>query len=100
MINKSEPERVEPDKVFALLASRFGTGGNRMHVRQTFMSRIQQEKEDWMQFLDALEGLRTQGFPNEPITTRRYEILQRFTDGVSDAATGTGCGVRRGNLSD
>ena len=71
IINKSEPERDTPDKVFALLASRFGTGGNRMHVRQTFMSRVQQEKEDWMQFLDALEGLRTQGFPDEPITTRR-----------------------------
>ena len=84
IINKSEPERDTPDKVFALLASRFGTGGNRMHVRQTFMSRVQQEKEDWMQFLDALEGLRTQGFPDEPITTRRYEILQRFIDGVND----------------
>ena len=58
IINKSEPERDEPDKVFSLLASRFGTGGNRMHLRQTFMSRVQQEKEDWMQFLDALEGLR------------------------------------------
>ena len=84
IINKSEPERDTPDKVFALLASRFGTGGNRMHVRQTFMSRVQQEKEGWMQFLDALEGLRTQGFPDEPITTRRYEILQRFIDGVND----------------
>ena len=84
IINKPEPKRNEPDKVFTLLASRFGTGGNRMHVRQTFMSRIQQEKEDWMQFLDALEGLRTQGFPDEPITTRRYEILQPIIDGVSD----------------
>ena len=84
IINKSEPERDTPDKVFALLASRFGTGGNRMHVRQTFMLSVQQEKEDWMQFLDALEGLRTQGFPDEPITTRRYEILQRFIDGVND----------------
>ena len=37
-----------------------------------------------MQYLDALEGLRTQGFPDEPITTKRYEILQRFTDGVLD----------------
>ena len=63
IINKSEPERDHPEKVFTLLASRFGTGGNRMHVRQTFMSRVHQEKEDWMQYLDALEGLRTQGFP-------------------------------------
>ena len=46
------------------------------------MSRVQQEKEDWIQYLDALEGLRKQGFPDEPITTKRYEILQRFTDGV------------------
>ena len=37
-----------------------------------------------MQYLDALEGLRSQGFPDEPITTRRYEILHRFMDGVSD----------------
>ena len=88
IINNTEPERDEPDKVFTLLASRFGTGGNRMQVRQTFMSRIQQEKEDWMQFLDALEGFRTQGFPDEPITTRRYEILQRFIDGVSDPMLG------------
>ena len=48
------------------------------------MSRVQQDKEDWMQYLDALEGLRTQGFPDELITVRRYEILQRFTDGVRD----------------
>ena len=46
IINKSEPERDEPDKVFTLLASRFGTGGNRIHVRQSFMSSTQQEKED------------------------------------------------------
>ena len=37
-----------------------------------------------MQYLDALEGLRSQGFPDEPITTRRYEFLHRFMDGVSD----------------
>ena len=37
-----------------------------------------------MQYLDALEGLRTQGFPDESITTKRYEVLQRFTDGVPD----------------
>ena len=47
-------------KIFTRLASQFGTGGNRMQVRQTFMSRTDQEKEDWMQYLDALEGLRTQ----------------------------------------
>ena len=84
IINKSEPERDHPEKVFTFLASRFGTGGNIMHVRQTFMSRVQQEKEDCMQNSDALEGLRTQGFPDESITTKRYEILQRFTDGVRD----------------
>ena len=37
-----------------------------------------------MQYLDALEGLRSQGFPQEPITTKRYEILQRFMEGVRD----------------
>ena len=84
IINKAESERDTPEKVFELLSSRFGAGGNRMQVRQTFQSRVQQEKEDWMQYLDALEGLRSQGFPQESITTKRYEILQRFMEGVPD----------------
>ena len=75
IINKAESERDTPEKVFELLSSRFGAGGNRMQVRQTFQSRVQQEKEDWMQYLDALEGLRSQGFPQESIITKRYEIL-------------------------
>ena len=37
-----------------------------------------------MQYLYALEGLRSQGFPDEPLSSRRYEILHRFMDGVSD----------------
>ena len=37
-----------------------------------------------MQYLDALEGLRSQGFPDEPVATKRYEILQRFMEGVRD----------------
>ena len=84
IINKAESERDTPEKVFELPSSRFGAGGNRMHVRQAFQSRVQQEKEDWMQYLDALEGLRSQGFPQETITTKRYEILQRFMEGVRD----------------
>ena len=84
IINKAESERDTPEKVFELLSSRFGAGGNRMQVRQTFRSRVQQEKEDWMQYLDALEGLRSQGFPQESIITKRYEILQRFMEGVRD----------------
>ena len=53
-----------------------------MQVHQAFMSQVQQEKEDWMQCVDALEGLRSQGFPQESITTKRFEILQRFMEGV------------------
>ena len=34
----------------------------------------------------TLEGLRSQGFPQEAITTKRYEILQRFMEGVRDPA--------------
>ena len=40
------------------------------------------EGENEMQYLDALESLRTQGFPDEPVISRRYEILQRFMEGV------------------
>ena len=60
-----------------MLVSRFGTGA--------FATRQQFEKEDWMQYLHALEGLRSQGFPNAPVATQRYEILQRFFEGVCDA---------------
>ena len=35
-----------------------------------------------MQYLDALEGLRSQGYPNEEVTVRRYEIMQRFIEGI------------------
>ena len=46
VINKAESERDTPEKVFELLSSRFGAGGNCMQVRQAFQSRVQQEKED------------------------------------------------------
>ena len=39
-----------------------------------------------MQYLDALEGLRSQGFPQEAITTKRYEVLHCFMEGVRDPA--------------
>ena len=57
-----------------------------MQVHQASLTRAQQDKEDWMQSLDALEGLRSQRFPQEPITTKRYEILQRLMEGVHDPA--------------
>ena len=44
IINKAESERDTPEKVFELLSSRFGAGGNRMQVRQAFLSHVQQEK--------------------------------------------------------
>ena len=84
IINKPESERDSHEKVTTLLSSRFGTRSNRWPVRQAFRLRNQLEKEGLMQYLDALEGLRSQGFPDEPITTRRNEILHRFMDGVSD----------------
>ena len=57
-----------------------------MQVRQAFASRKQLKKENWMQYLDALEGLRSQGFLNKPTTTKRYEYVQRFIESVRDAA--------------
>ena len=49
MINKSEPERDELDKVFTWLASRFGTSGNRMQVQQISCHVSNTKKKDWMQ---------------------------------------------------
>ena len=39
IINKAESEQNTPEKVFEFLASRFVTGGNRMQVRQAFVTR-------------------------------------------------------------
>ena len=35
-----------------------------------------------MQYLDALESLRSKGFPEESTAIRRYEIMQNFIKGV------------------
>ena len=80
--NRSEAERDTDEKVFALLARRFGTGSSKIHIQQQFRTRNQNSEEDYMQYLDALEGLRSQGYPNEEVTVRRYEIMQRFIEGV------------------
>ena len=82
IMNKSEAERDTDEKVFALLARRFGTGSSKIQIRQQFRTRNQSDDEDYMQYLDALERLRSQGFPNEEATIRRYEIMQRFIEGV------------------
>ena len=84
IIHQAESERDTSENVFEQLASRFDTGSNRMQVRITFKYRNQLGKEDVMQYLDALEGLRSQVYPDESINAKRYEILQRFTDGVRD----------------
>ena len=80
--NKSEAERDTDEKVFALLARRFGTGYNKIQIQQQFRTRNQSPDEDYMQYLDALEGLRSQGFPNEEVAVRRNEIMQKFIEGV------------------
>ena len=80
--NKSEAERDTDDKVFALLARRFGTGSSKIHIQQQFRTRNQNSEKNYMQYLDVLEGLRSQGNRNEEVTVRRYEIMQRFLEGV------------------
>ena len=80
--NKSEAEKDTDEKVFALLARRFGTGSSKIHIQQQFRTRNQNSEKDYMQYLDALEGLRSQGYLNEEVTVRRYEMTQRFIEGV------------------
>ena len=80
--NKSEAERDTDGKVLALLARRFGTGSSKIHIQQQFRTRNQNNEEDFMQYLDALGGLRSQCYPNEEVNVRRYEIMQKFIEGV------------------
>ena len=80
--NKSGAERDTDEKTFALLAGRFGTGSSKIHTQQLIRTRNQTSDEDYMQYLDALEGLRSQDFPIEEVAVRRYEKEQKFIDGV------------------
>ena len=80
--NKSEAERDTDEKVFTLLARRFGTGSSKIHIQQQFRTPNQDNEEDFMQYLDALECLRSQGYPNEEVTVRRHEIMQKVIEGV------------------
>ena len=82
IMNKSEAERDMDEKVFVLLAGRFRTGSNKIQIQLQFRTRNQSNGEDYMHYLDALEGLRSQGFPHEEVTVRRYEIMQRFIERV------------------
>ena len=70
IINKQESEQDSHEKVCTLRSGRFGTGNSRWPMRQAFRLRSKLEMEDLMQYLDVLEGLRSQGFPDEPLTTR------------------------------
>ena len=81
-LNKTDCEQSSPEKVFNCLTRRFGNGIGRAQIRVSFADRVQGEGEDTMAFLDALESLRSKGFPDEDDTVRRYEILQRFISGV------------------
>ena len=94
-INKAESERDTPEKVFELLSSRFGAGGNRMQVRQTFQSRVQQKKEDWMQYLDLREQARKPLAASEPEGVK--VTAEDTTDGILEGYPGiyqcTNCGV-------
>ena len=63
-ISKSELENDTPENVLSLLDNQFGTAGNNMYVRQPLMSQYQQENDDWLQHLDALDGRRSHGLPS------------------------------------
>ena len=79
---KSEAERDTNEKVFALLARRFGTGSSKIHIQQQCLTHNQTSEEDHMQSLDALEGMRSHGFPNEERAPWRDEMVQEVFDGV------------------
>ena len=75
--NKSEAERDTDKKVFALLALRCGTGSNKIYIQQQFRTRNQTGDGDHMPYLDVLEGLTSQGFPNEIHTVRKMKQCKK-----------------------
>ena len=79
---KSEAERNTYEKMFASLARRFGKGSSEIHNQQQFRTLNQNGDKDYMQYLDALEVLRSQGLPNEEVTVRRCEIMEKSIERV------------------
>ena len=84
-MSKPERDTDEPEKIFSLLSRRFGTGIGRAQIRNSFMTREQRSDENLMQILDALESLRSKGYPEDTAVSRRYEIMQRFIQGVQSS---------------
>ena len=88
IINKEESEQDTLEKVFEILTSRFGNGGNQMQVRQAFATRLQLEKEDWLQYLTpwkdcAVEGS-TMNRSLENVTKSSNVPLRVFVTLLSD----------------
>ena len=59
-----------------LLARQFGKLSSKIHIQQPFRTRNRYGS------FRCLEGLRSQGFPNEEVAVRWFEIMQKFIDGV------------------
>ena len=66
--NKLDAESNTNEKVFASFARRFCKGSSKIHNQQQLRTRNQNGDKDYMQYLDALDGLRSQGFPNEEVS--------------------------------
>ena len=81
---KPDELRDTPEKVYELLRKRFGAEANRDSVRVAFESRAQNPAEI-KKYLDALESLRSQAYPNENLQEREKEIVRRFIAGLRDA---------------
>ena len=75
--NKAASELDDPEQVFNCLARQI-----KPQIRMTFANRTQGDDEDMMTFLEALGSLRSKGFPDEDVITRRYEIMEEFIAGV------------------
>ena len=82
IISKSEAETDTDEKVFALHARRFSTESTWIRIQQQFRTRNQNSDKNYMQYVDAHESLRSQGFPKEEVAVRPYEIMQKFVEGV------------------
>ena len=76
--NKPEAERDTVEKLFTLVARKFGTGSSKVHEQHKFRTRNQTEHKTYMQSsLGCLEGFRSQVFLIKKVTVRQYEIMQR-----------------------
>ena len=81
---KPDDQKATPEQVYDLLRRRFGEVSHDA-ARLTFETRVQAPDEEEGAYLDVVEALRSQAYPEGSSKDREKTIVRKFISGVRDA---------------